>query len=248
MRLACIAIVLLTGTLALADTTPKDDLVAAAKKLGATGNYTWLTTVGAEAGPSEGAVGADGALRLGITDGKTAGGVSHVVLKRGDDTFEAAFKGKRSIITTAQGWRALPDVAAQRGVLGGGGVRGQRVGGVARMLIGFKPPAAQAQELARYVTEFARTGDTFTGELTEAGAKALLLGGRDPQGVSVSDPKGKIIFSTRDGVLVRYEYTVHANVTENGGRHLVEQTTTTTITDIGTTRMTLAPEARLKIP
>ena len=249
MRFACLTIVLFTGTVAFAETTPKDDLIAAAKKLGATGNYAWLTTVGAEAGPEKGAVGEDGALRLGITEGKTAGGVAHVVLERGDDTFEAAFKGNRSIITTPQGWRALPDVAAQRGVLGGGGVRGQRIGGVARMLLGFKAPAAQAQELAGLAADIARTGDTFTAELTEAGAKALLLGGgRGAAGVSVGNPKGKITFWTRDGVLVRYEYTVSGTVTEPGRRGFVEQTATTTVSDIGTTKMTLAPEARLKIP
>jgi hypothetical protein len=243
MRLASlISVVLFTASVAIAETTPKDELVAASRALAATGNYSWVTTVGSEGGPTGG--GAGGAkVRVGPTDGRTATGVTQLVLKRGDNTYEAAFKADRRIINTPRGWRPIVDVAAQAPPAGGRPADPTVV--IARTLQTFKAPPAHAQDLVGKVADLMKTGETFTGDLTEEGARSLLPvgGGRS----RVSDAKGKITFWTKDGVLVKYEYTVQGTVEANGSRRSIDQTLTTEVMEIGTTKLNLAPEAKLKI-
>jgi len=168
-------------------------------------------------------------------------------MMRGDNTYEGAFRGDRGISKTEQGWRFLADAASRAG---GGDRRADPTAAIARMLLTFRTPAVDAQELAGKAKELTKSGDTFTAELTEESARTLLpVGGRrGGSGPSVTDARGKVTFFTKEGVLVRYEYTVQGTVEANGKRRLIEQTTTTSVKGIGSTRLDLPAEAKLKIP
>ena len=69
------AMVLLAGSLIAADSTSKDDIIAASKKLGGQPNYSWKTTVVVpesaqfKPGPSEGRTEKDGFTHLTLSFG-----------------------------------------------------------------------------------------------------------------------------------------------------------------------------------
>lgn len=245
MRIAIgLIVVLLTASVvqAQAEETPKDEVMAAAKALATKGSYTWVTTVGSEGGPTGGGAGG-GRLRVGPTDGKMVKGVGHLAMQRGDVLYEAAFRGKRRIVKTDRGWRPVAEVAARRPDPGG---EVSPVVVIAQTLLKFKTPPGQAGELVGMSQELMKSQELFTGELTEAGARSLLP--VFESGAKVSGANGKITFWTKDGVLVKYEYTVRGFVEVSGGsKREIDQTVTTEVKDIGTTKLELAPEAKLKV-
>jgi hypothetical protein len=246
MRIAIGLVVLLVTAAAVAreqgEETPKDEVMAAAKALASKGSYTWITTVGSEGGPTGGGAGG-GRLRVGPTDGKIVKGIAHMFMQRGDKMYEAAFSGKRFIVKTDRGWRFVPEVAAQRAEPGR---EVNPVVVIAQTLMTFKAPPGQARELVGKAQELMKSQEMFSGELTEKGARSLLPVFESD--AKVSGANGKITFWTKDGVLVKYEYTVRGFVEVNGGsKREIDQTVTTEIKDIGTTKLELAPEAKLKV-
>src|SRR5437879_10983967 len=72
------AIILLAGSLIAADSNPKDDIIAAAKKLGGQSNYSWRTNV---------VVPETAQLKPGPTEGQTQkDGLQNLTLNCGDHT------------------------------------------------------------------------------------------------------------------------------------------------------------------
>ena len=81
------AIILLAGSLIAADSSPKDDIIAAAKKLGGQSNYSWRTTV---------VVPETAQFKPGPTEGQTEkDGFTHLTLSFGDNTTQAVIKATR---------------------------------------------------------------------------------------------------------------------------------------------------------
>src|SRR4051794_33343713 len=92
------ATALLAGSLLAAD--PKDDIAAAAKKLGEQANYGWTTTVVVPEGSR---------FRPGPTEGKTEkDGFTHLKVSVGDSPTQAVLKGDKAAVTNADGgWQSL---------------------------------------------------------------------------------------------------------------------------------------------
>ncbi|MHB8520846.1 MAG: hypothetical protein ACYDH9_08805, partial [Limisphaerales bacterium] len=195
------ALAMLAGPLLAADSSPKDDITSAAKKLSEQSNYSWKSTV--ETGGGGGRFG-------GPIEGKTEkDGYTFLSMTRGDNTIEAVLKGGKGAAKTQDGWQSLADLAAdQQGP-------GRFLG---RMLQNFKGPAAQAEDLAGKAKELKMDGDVYASDLTEAGAKSLLtFGGRGGgNGPEVSGAKGSVKFWLKDGVLSKYEFNVKGTVSFNG--------------------------------
>ena len=121
------ATALLAGSLIAAESRRKDDVIAAAKKLGDEPNYSWKTTVvvpeGAQfkPGPSEGQTEKDG--------------FTHLTLNFGDNTTQVFMKGDKAVVRDPEGgWQALADLDNAEGP--------RRFLG--RIIKNFKVPAAQA--------------------------------------------------------------------------------------------------------
>lgn len=220
------------AALLAADSSPKDDVTAAAKALGAKANYSWKTTV---------VVPESAQFRPGPTEGQTEkDGCTYLKLSMRDNTVEAVIKGDKAAINGQDGWQSLADLDNAQGP-------GRFVGGMVR---NFKAPAAQAAEIAAGTKELKKDGDAIAGELTEEGAKPLLSfrgRGAGGDGPSVSSAKGSVKFWIKDGVLTKYEYHVTGKVSFNGNDRDVDRTTTVEVKDVGTTKITVPEDAKKKL-
>src|ERR1700722_15625081 len=131
--IAFAAACLLAASMTAADSTPKDDVIAAAKQLGATNNYSWKTTVEV----------VGGRFKPGPTDGKTEkGGFTTLTISQGDNSAQAVFKDGKGILKTEDEWQSLADAAKD----GGGGPGPARF--IAMRLQSFKSPAEEAESFA----------------------------------------------------------------------------------------------------
>jgi hypothetical protein len=139
---------------------PKEEVTAAAKKLGEAANYTWKTTV----------VVPEGGFGGGTTDGKAdKDGTVVLTQMRRDNLTETVIKGEKAAMTNRDGdWQSLAEV--ESATEGFGRFR-------AGMVKNFKAPAAQAAELAAATKELKKEGDAYVGELTPDGAKKLVKDG-----------------------------------------------------------------------
>jgi hypothetical protein len=219
----------LAGSLIAAETTPQDDVMSAVKKLAEKPNYAWKTTV---------VVPEDAPFHPGPTDGKTeTNGFTHVKLNFGDNTTEFVLKGDKAAVTSPEGdWQALSELDDSEGP-------GRFL---SRMIRNFEAPAAQAREIAALVKELKKDGDVYSGDLTEKGAKSLLLfrgGGQ----ATASNAKGSARFWIKDGVLSKYEFKVTGSVSFNGNDMDVDRTTTVEIKDVGTTKVDVPEGAKKKL-
>jgi len=223
-NILCSAIVLLAGPLLAADSSLKEEISAAARKLGEQANYSWKTTVvvpeGArfKPGPSEGQTEKDG--------------FTHLTMSFGDNTTQAFMKGGKAAVTNPSGgWQALDDLDSAEGP-------GRVLG---RIIKTFKAPAAQAAELASAANELKKDGDVYSGDLSEEGAKAQFRFG------TVTHPKGSVKFWLKDGALTQYEFKVTGRVDFNGNEFDVDRTWTIEIKDVGTTKVNVPEEAKKKL-
>ena len=211
---------------------PKDDVIAAAKKLGDQPNYSWKTTVSVPEGSR---------FRPGPTEGKTEkDGFTHVTWSFGDNTTEVVLKGEKGAVTNQDGaWESLSEADQAEGF---GRMR-------AVMARNLKAPAVQAAELAAGVKDLQKDGDACSGELTEATAKTLLAFGRRPGGDApeATGVKGSAKFWLKDGALTKYEYQVKGKMSFNGQERDVDRTTTVEIKDVGATKVSVPEAAKKKL-
>jgi len=234
--------VALLATSALASAAGPDDVKAAAKKLADADSYSWKqNTENAGGGRGPGA---------GPTEGKTEkDGYTYLKMTRGDNTVEVVMKGDKSAIKTQDGWKTAEEAAADNG---GGGGQPNPTRFLARMVRNFKAPAAQAETLADKAKELTKAEDAYSADLTEEGAKELLMfggrrGGGNGNAPEISNAKGSIKFWTKDGVLAKYEYHVQGTVSFNGNERDVDRTTTVEISDVGSTKVDVPEEAKKKL-
>ena len=224
------AIILAAGSLIAADSSPKDEITAAAKKLGEKPNYSWRTTM---------VVPPDAQFRPGPTEGKTEkDGYTYVTMSFGDNTTQAVLKGDKAAITNREGeWQSASELESSEG-------RGRFLGRMARNI---KTPAVQAADLAAGTKDLKKDGDTYSGVLTEDTAKAFLRFGRGGDGPTVSDAKGSVKFWLKDGALTKYEYKLKGTITFDGNDRDVDRSMTVEIKDVGTTKVTVPEEAKKKL-
>jgi hypothetical protein len=227
---ACLAA--LAVSLPAVQAGPKEDAIAAAKKLAASQNYSWKqkteNAVGDYGGGgSEGKIEKEGYLWLTMT-------------VRGD-SIQALKKGDKGAIKLGQTWKSLSEASA--------GDASPSVAFARRLQRPFKTPAAQAEELVNSVQELKKEGDLYHGEFTAESARTLLLfGGRSGgTGPDVSNAKGSVQISVKDGLLSKYIIKVQGKVSQGGESRDIDRTTTIEIMDVGTTKIEVPPEAQAKL-
>lgn len=221
------AIVLLARSVLAADSSPKDVITAAAKKLGDAANYSWRITVTVPEGAR---------FRPGPTDGKTEkDGFTHLTWSFNDNTSQGVVKGDKGAATNPEGaWQSLAEMENSEGF-------GRFT---ALRLRNLKTPAVQAAELAAAAKELRKDGDVYAGELTEEGAKTQLRFGPDS---SVSNAQGSVKFWLKDGALVKYEFKVKGTVKFGDNSFESDRTTMVEIKDVGTTKLDVPEEAKRKL-
>jgi hypothetical protein len=223
---------ILSGSLLAAQAASKDEVIAAAKKLGAKANYSWKTTVTVPEGSR---------FRPGPVEGQTEkDGLSHVSWQFGDNSTEAVIQGEKAAVTNRDGeWQSVSELENAQGP-------GRFLGIMVR---NFETPADQAARIAADTKDLKKEGDAYAGDLTEDGAKALLRfrrrGGDD--GPSISNAKGSAKFWVQDGTLSKFEYKVQGTIRFNDNDREVDRTTTVEIKDVGTTKVNVPEAAKKKL-
>jgi len=223
---------LLTFSLTAADSGAKDEITKAAAKLADSASYSWHTTV---------KVPEDSQFKPGPTDGKTEkGGFTLVKTSFNNNDSEMVVKGDKAALSNRDGgW----DLASElENAEGPGRFR-------AMMARNFRAPAAQATEIVAGVKELKKDGDTYSGDLTEEGAKKLLSfrGRQGGDGPTITNPKGTDKFWLKDGALVKYEFHVTGTVSFNGNDFDSDRDTTVEIKDVGATKVEVPEAAKKKL-
>ena len=229
-QILCFATMTLATALFAADT--KEEVTAAAKKLGEKANYSWKTTV---------VVPESAQFKPGPTDGKTEkDGFTYIKTSFGDNNVEVVTKGEKTAFINRDGeWQ-----------LAGEGGQGAGRGAFMRNV---RPPAAQASEIAAGAKELKQDGDVIAGDLTEDGAKTLMRfrrgggGGGGGEGPAISNAKGSAKFWIKDGTLTKYEFKVSGKMDFNGNEIDLDRTTTVEIKDVGTTKVEVPESAKKKL-
>jgi hypothetical protein len=237
-------ITLVGGSLLTANASPKDDVQSAATALGDAANYTWQTTVD---------MGANSQYQPGPTDGKTEkDGYTTVTMSFNDNTSEAVLKGTNAAVKTADnGWQTA--VEAMQGGGGGGGFNAGMM--IVRTAQNLKTPAVEATNLLALAGDLKVDGDKIIGDLTEDGAKAqMTFGGRGRRGgggggggPQITNPKGTVTFWLTDGKLTKYAFHVTGTMSFNGNDRDIDRTTTTTVSNVGTTKVEVPDDAKKKL-
>lgn len=225
------AMALLTGSLFAADSSPKDDVINAAKKLADESNYSWHTAV---------VVPDDAQFKPGPTDGKTQqDGLTYVKMSFGDNDMEIYMQGTNAAITNPDGgWQSLAEME------GDDQGPGRFMIGMVR---GFKAPAAQIVDLVNGAKDLEKDGDAYSSDLTEAGAKDLLAFRRGRGGADITNPSGSVKFWIKDGEVVKYEFKVKGTMDFNGNSFDVDRDTTVEIKDVGNTKIDVPADAKKKM-
>ena len=229
--LMILAATLATSTALLAADSSKDDVKNAVQKLAAADNYSWTTTVESPQftpGPSHGQTEKEG--------------YTHVDFSFQDNTIDAIVKGTNGAIKTDDGWQSLAEAAKDSG---DGGFNPKMF--IVRRMQNFKTPAMDAQGLIDKTKDLVLTNETYAGNLTEDGAKSLMTFARGGQSSAVSNAKGTVKFWLKAGVLTKYQFNVQGTVNRNGEDMDIDRTTTVEIKDVGTTKVTVPPEAKSKM-
>jgi hypothetical protein len=223
------ALLLFAAQLSAADSTPKDDVTAAAKKLTGESSYSWKTSTrfGEWDSSSEGKTVKDGATWLAFSFN--------------DNTTEAAVQGKKAALKTDEGWKTVDEVLSNSEP-GPGQF-------LARIVQNFKVPAAEADDLASKTREIKKDADVYSSDLTEAGAKSLLtFGPRQGDDPGPRNAKGSVKFWVKDGALTKYELHLQGTIKGfNGEDFDIDRTTTVDIKDVGKTKVDLPEDAKKKL-
>lgn len=225
--LCCVLLGVATSLIA-EEAGTKDEIAGAAKKVQES-NYSWKMVVefGNFTGTTEGKTDKDGGVWLSMAFG--------------DNTTEAMSKaGKWVVKTPDHDWQTLSELEAAAGTEPGP----QQF--LVRRLQSFKTPAADVIDLASKIKEVKKQGDSYAGDLTEAGAKELLaFGRRRANAPEPKNAKGSVKIWTKAGALSKFEVKLQGTVNFNGEDRDVDRTTTVEIKDVGATKLE-APEAARK--
>jgi len=221
------ALTLMAGSLLAADSSPKDDVTNAAKKLGEKANYSWKQTV---------VVPESTQFKPGPTEGKTEkDGFTHLTWSFNDNSSQGVVKGDKGAATDPDGgWQSLTELESAEGFF--------RF--TARRLKTLNAPAAHVVELVGLTKELKKEGETIVGELTEEGAKAQIRFGPNS---NVSNAKASVKFWIKDGELAKYEVKAGGKIDFNGNEMDADRTTTIEIKDVGQTKVVVPEEAKKKL-
>jgi hypothetical protein len=164
-----------------------------------------------------------------------------------DNTIEGFAKGGKGAVKGEDGWEAVDLKATPGGGGGGGGFNPARFMGM--RLRNLKTPATALEEMVDKSKDLTKAGDSYSGDLTEEGAKSLMtFGRRGGQAADISKAKGTVKIWLKDGAITKYQTKVSGTRKNQDGDDVdMEITTTVEIKDIGTTKIAVPDEAQKKM-
>jgi hypothetical protein len=210
---------------------PKDDVQAAVQKLADSASYSWKTTT-------------EGGFSRGPTTGKTEkAGFTFVSMSMRDTDYQMLLKDGKAVIKMPDNtWKTSAEVIAANPE---GGPPDPSVF-VARIAPNFKTPSQQAADNLDKLVNLQKTDDGYTADLTEQGAKDMMMGRRpnpstnpsDAPQIDISNAKASVKLWITDGTISKMQIHVSGTITFNGNDRDVDRTVTTEISDVGTTTIT----------
>ncbi|HVT79615.1 MAG TPA: hypothetical protein VHM90_03070 [Phycisphaerae bacterium] len=219
-----------------------DDAQTAIKKLADAPNYSWSSSITGGRGnqqPVEYKAEKDGYATF------TAAGF------QGGDSTDIVMKGDKGVGKMADGWKTTAEL--QKAADDAGGFSPELI--VVLRISNFSTPAAQAKSLLEKATNVKKAADgTYTADLAAANATDLLSFRRPgtaaaanaPQ-MTIKDAKGTLKLTLKDGMLSKMEIHLTGTRNFNDQDTPVDQTTTLTIKDVGTTKVTVPEDAKKKL-
>jgi hypothetical protein len=262
MRPAALTVLFCLALPAAAAPALGDAAIVAASRLAEQANYSWSTFITNDA--NNGQIHFEGqAIRGGYT-GFSVRNLPDILRNRGvlrdaEGASQIYFRNGRCVILTDQDWLA-PDELPPAPSVGrnpspnarGGRGRGAAPSSVPTRIEDYtfdlRHPHEDLDLIIGSYTTLRPAADSFTGELTSAGA-ALFLSFFAQTKVEVRRAAGSFHCWIENGVVVRYEVMITATVNVVGDRNPlpVTCTITTEIHDIGTTRLNVPQAVRLKL-
>lgn len=224
---------MVAGALNAADSSPKEQITNAAKRLGEQNNYSWTTST-KEADGSAG--------RLGAIEGKAEkGGVTFLGFSVGDLPVEVYMKGDKGTAKALEGWQTFDEIAQTGGT----------AAAVVRFLRSYQTPVTESAGLAGKANDLKEADGAIAGELKEDAVKEMLLfGTRRREGQEppkTTDAKGSVKFWIKDGALTKCEIKVQGKVTAGERESEINRTTTVEIKEVGTTKLEVPADAKQKM-
>jgi hypothetical protein len=221
----------LAGTLTAAESVAKGKIIAGAKKLGDSANYSWTTTPKDETGSS--------GRNIGPIEGKTEkDGFTYMILMPGGISIEVFLKGDKGAAKTFEGWQSFSEIEQAGGT----------PAAIARRIRQFKTPAAEAADLVGAIKELKEADGAYSGELSEEKLKELiLLAARRREGQTppeMKGVKGSAKFWLKDGALQKYEFNVQGKVVLAERELDINQTIGVEVKDVGSTKIEVPDEAK----
>lgn len=223
---------------------PTDEVKAAAKKLADAPNFSWTQT--SEIANSQ--------FTPGPVKGQTEKDGYTVVTREFNGTsMQTVRKGDKVALQNFQTgeWMTREEMMAQfqggGGGGGGGGARGGRGGGGG--MFGVQTPADDLGTLVSEVKDLKSVDGALVGDLTEEGAAQRLSFGGFGRG-GQTPPKnatGSVKIWLKDGAVTKYQVHVKGVVNGRNGEQERDSTTTTEITDVGSTKVAVPEEAKKKL-
>ena len=237
-------VVLAAGSLLAIADTPKEEVAAATSALGSQPNYSWENDT----------VSISGGGRFTVTNkGKTEkGGCTWVALIRGNVANEAYLAGNKCLVQSFDmGWVSLDDLAKEPAEINGAPNPNLYL---VRNLTNYKLPDSMAADLVSKAAALkkdadTKDGDTYESDLTEDGAKALLMTGRSGStvGLVVSAAKGHLKVWINNGLLLKFEFHVTGSISFNGSTRDIDRTTTVEIKDVSNTKISVPGEIKSRL-
>jgi hypothetical protein len=228
------ALFLMAGSLLAADSSPKDDVTAAAKKLADT-SYSWKVTQ--DWGPNS-------PFQPGPVEGKADKDTTWLSTSFQDNTSIGVAKGKKVVVKTDEGWKTAEEIGD-----GNGGFDMNAF--MARRMQNFKAPSDEIVDILSKAGELKKDGDVISGDLTKEGAESLLTffgrrGGANRP--APKDAKGTLKIWLKDGTIAKYETKVSGKMPNRDGEEMdTQRNSTTEIKDVGATKIDLPDEAKKKL-
>ena len=224
---------LLAPTLIAAESDPQAKVASATRQLGDKPNYGWTTTI------------RDGGVNpvqhppiVGKTD---KGGLVYLRFMNGTTPSEVYMNGQKGTVSGPTGWRTFDEIAKPGGF----------AAGLVRMLRSWKAPVPEATDLLGKVKDVKEVEGVLSGELKADAAKEFLefvaptFQGQEPP--RIADPDGTVRFWIQDGMLKKYEFSVHGRIIRGEQESQASRTTQVEIKNIGTTKLDVPEEAKQKL-
>lgn len=232
------------GGLASARPSPdaKTDVKNAVRKLADQAGYSWTAvTIGANQGK-------DPQEKEKTTGRMEKEGYTLLSMDKGGKVSEAAIRGEKVAVKTADGWKNAADFDPK------GDAKGKLDKSLvlAQGLQKYRTPAAEAAAFADLVKDLqAQEGGLYSGEFTDEGVKSYIDGTTKPgkKPADLTEPKITAKFWLKDGSLAKYEVVLEAKKPKGKDKTLAgtKTTVTTEISDVGSTKVELSDDAKKKL-